>query len=185
MLQIALNTFREIVRNKFFSLILFFGVAFLSLSLILKTLALGEIERMLYDFGLSFIELTGFMIVLFLGGGMLYREIEGRTIYLLISKPIDRSAILLGKFIGFSWILFMIILFLSLILVGLLALNSITIDLLMYAALLGIYLKWLSLLAVILFFSTIASPILSMFVTIATYFIGHNAYVIFDYTSQK
>ncbi len=54
-----------------------------------------------------------------------------------------------------------------------------------YMAVLGIYLKLLSLLAVILFFSTIASPILSMFCTIATYFIGHNAYAILDFSARK
>ncbi len=112
MWNIALNTFREIIRNKFFSLIVFFGVVFLLISLLLRTLALGEIERMLYDFGLSFIELTGFFVVLFLGGGMLYREIEGRTIYLLLSKPIRRSSILIGKFFGFAMILGLITLFL-------------------------------------------------------------------------
>lgn len=58
MWNIALNTFREIIRNKFFSLIAFLGVVFLLLSIILDTLALGEIRRVLFDFGLSFIELT-------------------------------------------------------------------------------------------------------------------------------
>lgn len=67
MFNIALNTFREIIRNKFFSLIAFLGVIFLLLSMVLDTLALGEIRRVLFDFGLSFIELTGLAIVLFLG----------------------------------------------------------------------------------------------------------------------
>lgn len=95
MFNIALNTFREIIRNKFFSLIAFLGVVFILLSLILDTLALGEIRRMLFDFGLSFIELTGFVIILFLGGGMIAREIDGKTIYLMLSKPVSRGAIIL------------------------------------------------------------------------------------------
>lgn len=88
MFVIAQNTIREMTRNKFFSLILFLGVIFICISFLLETLALGELKRMLYDFGLSFIELTGLAVVLFLGGGMLAREIEGRTIYLMLSKPI-------------------------------------------------------------------------------------------------
>lgn len=185
MWNIAINTFREIVRNKFFSLILFFGVVFLCISLALRTLALGEIERMLYDFGLSFIEITGVLVVLFLGGGMLTREIEGRTIYLLLSKPISRRSILLGKFVGFSFILALIISLLSLLLLFLLWWSDVTLDTLLPIALLGIYLKLLILLSVILFFSTVASPILSMFVTIAFYFIGHNAYVMLDFATRK
>lgn len=58
MLTIALNTIRELIRNRFFSLILFLGGVFLIMSFALETLALGELERVLYDFGLSFIELT-------------------------------------------------------------------------------------------------------------------------------
>ena len=71
MFNIALNTFREIIRNKFFGLIAFLGVVFILLSMVLDTLALGEARRVLFDFGLSFIEITGFAIVLFLGGGMI------------------------------------------------------------------------------------------------------------------
>ena len=91
MFTIAQNTIRELVRNRFFSLILFLGGIFILISFALETLALGEITRVLYDFGLSFIELTGFAVILFLGGGMIAREVEGRTIYLMLSKPIARS----------------------------------------------------------------------------------------------
>ncbi|MFZ2255689.1 MAG: hypothetical protein WAW59_02950 [Patescibacteria group bacterium] len=76
MFNIALNTFREIIRNKFFGLIAFLGIIFILLSIVLDTLALGEARRVLFDFGLSFIEITGLAIVLFLGGGMIAREIE-------------------------------------------------------------------------------------------------------------
>ena len=66
MFTIAQNTIRELIRNRFFSVILFLGVAFLLISFMLETLALGELERVLTDFGLSFIELTGLSIILFL-----------------------------------------------------------------------------------------------------------------------
>jgi hypothetical protein len=58
MFNIALNTFREIFRNKFFGLIAFLGVIFLGISLVLDNLAMGESRRVLFDFGLSFIEIT-------------------------------------------------------------------------------------------------------------------------------
>jgi hypothetical protein len=68
MFNIALNTFREMVRNKFFSLILFLSVILIALSFGLDSLALGETKRVIMDFGLSFIELSGFAVVLFLAG---------------------------------------------------------------------------------------------------------------------
>ena len=66
MFTIAQNTIRELVRNRFFSLILFLGVIFILISFALESLALGELRRVLYDFGLSFIELTGLTVILFL-----------------------------------------------------------------------------------------------------------------------
>jgi hypothetical protein len=68
MFNIALNTFRELIRNKFFSLIIFLSIVLILLSLGLNSLALGENKRVIVDFGLSFIELSGFAVILFLAG---------------------------------------------------------------------------------------------------------------------
>ena len=181
MFTIAQNTIRELVRNRFFSLILFLGGIFILISFALETLALGEITRVLYDFGLSFIELTGFAVILFLGGGMIAREVEGRTIYLMLSKPIARSSIILGKFIGFSVVMLAMVAFQTLILLGMLMLRNIAIDPLLGYAIIGIILKLFSLLALILFFSTFVSPMIAMFLTIASYMIGHSGYMMLDY----
>jgi len=58
MFNIALNTFREMVRNRLFSLIIFLSVILIALSLGLDSLALGENKRVIIDFGLSFVELS-------------------------------------------------------------------------------------------------------------------------------
>jgi ABC-type transport system involved in multi-copper enzyme maturation permease subunit len=185
MFNIALNTFREIIRNKFFSLIAFLGIVFVLLSLIIDTLALGEARRVLIDFGLSFIELTGVAIILFLGGGMIAREIEGRTIYLMLSKPIPRGSIILGKFLGFALILLISLIIESIVLVVILAVKDYTPDAVFLMAILATYLKHLALLALILFFSTFVSPILALFVTLASYIIGHSGYAILEYAGLE
>ncbi len=184
MWNIALNTFREIIRNKFFSLIAFLGVVFLLLSIILDTLALGEIRRVLFDFGLSFIELTWFAIILFLWGGMIAREIDGKTIYLMLSKPVSRGSIVLGKFFGFLVVLFLVIVLETTILISILVFKGFVPDMIFFLAVLGIYLKLLSLLALILFFSTFVSPMIAMFMTIASYVIGHSGYTMLEYAFQ-
>ena len=181
MFTIALNTIRELVRNRFFSLILFLGVIFILISFTLESLALGEIKRMLYDFGLSFIELTGLAVILFLGGGMIAREIEGRTIYLMLSKPIGRWSIIIGKFLGFAFVMLLMVGFQTIILLIMLSLRSIPLDPLLAPAILGIILKLFSLLALILFFSAFVSPMIAMFLTIASYMIGHSGYLLLDY----
>lgn len=173
MFNIALNTFREIVRNKFFGIILFLSIILVMLSLGIDSLALGENQRVLTDFGLSFIELSGLAIILFLGGGLIAREIEGRTIYLILSKPIPRGQIILGKFIGFTLVILCVLLIETIILTTILSIQKIPFDLIFFAAIIGVFLKLLSLLALILLFSTFVSPGVALFMTIATTVIGH------------
>jgi len=55
------------------------------------------------------LELSGLAVILFLAGGLIAREIEGRTIYLILSKPIRRGSIIFGKFIGFAVVLFLVV----------------------------------------------------------------------------
>lgn len=181
MFTITLNTIRELIRNKFFSLILFLGVIFLCMSYALETLALGQLERVLYDFGLSFIELTGLAVILFLGGGMIAREIEWRTIFLMLSKPVSRPSIFIGKFLWFALVVIAMVGFQTLLLIGLLIFKGFVLDALLFPAVLGILLKLFSLLVLILFFSTFVSPMIAMFLTIASYIIGHGGYDMLDY----
>ncbi len=184
MFNIALNTFREIIRNKFFGLIAFLGIVFILFSLVLDTLALGETRRVLFDFWLSFIEITGCVIILLLGGNMIAREIEWRTIYLLLSKPIRRGYIVLGKFLWFTIVMSLVLLIESLVLLIVLSSMWFAPDGVFFLALVGIWLKFEVLLALILFFSTWVSPMIAMFLTLMSYIIGHSWYVVLDFANS-
>jgi ABC-type transport system involved in multi-copper enzyme maturation permease subunit len=83
-------------------LIVFFGVILIVFSLLLASLSLGQKDKIILDFGLAMIEVFGIVSVVFVGSQILFKEIEGKTIYLILSKPIKRSAFILGKFIGFG-----------------------------------------------------------------------------------
>lgn len=98
MWNIAFNTFREIVRNRFLYMIVFFAFVFIIFSVALGKLTLGDDNKIIVDFGLAMIEIFGLVGVLFVGSQLLFREIEGKTIFLILSKPIDRYEFLLGKF---------------------------------------------------------------------------------------
>lgn len=95
MLNIAKNTFLEIVRNRFLYLIVFFAFVFILFSLALGKLTIGEGNKVIVDFGLAMIEVFGLISVLFVGSQLLFKEIEGKTIFLILSKPIRRSDFIL------------------------------------------------------------------------------------------
>jgi Cu-processing system permease protein len=116
---------------------------------------------------------------------MIAREIEGRTIFLMLSKPVSRSSIFVGKFLGFASVVLAMVAFQSLLLAGLLVFKEFAIDPLMFPAIMGITLKLIALLVLILFFSTFVSPMIAMFLTIASYIIGHGGYAMLDYAKWE
>ncbi len=97
---IALNTFREAVRDRVLSGLLACAVAVLVFSLALGELALNEEERVVYDIGMASISLFSVVLAVFLGSSLLYKEIQRKTLYVILTKPIQRAEFLLGKYFG-------------------------------------------------------------------------------------
>ena len=97
---IAINTFREAVRDK-----VLYGVLGFAILVLLFTLALGELSgnearRSIHDIGVASISFFSVVIAIFLGSSLLYKEIERKTLYVILPKPIRRWQFLLGKYLG-------------------------------------------------------------------------------------
>ncbi len=174
MFNIALNTFRELARNKILYMIVFFGIALIGFSLVLANLSLGQSDKIVADFGLAMVEIFGIISVIFIGSQLLFREIEGKTVYLILSKPVKRRDFILGKFLGFSAILLLIILIQSVISTIVFLVAKTPLSFLLFASIGFIYLKLLLLFAIILFFSTFISPLLSILLVMGVYIISHS-----------
>jgi ABC-type transport system involved in multi-copper enzyme maturation permease subunit len=97
---IALTTFREAVRDKILYTLLFFALAMIGVSSLIADLTIGEYGRIVRNLGLAAIDVFGLMIAIFVGIGLVYKEIERKTIYTIASKPIARWQFLLGKYLG-------------------------------------------------------------------------------------
>jgi len=184
MFVIAQNTFRELLRSKLVSLILFVGIALILLSLGLKTISLWETSRMLIDYGLSFTELTGVVLILIITPWLITREISERTLYLLLAKPIPRERIILGKWLWLAWVLGCVVLSQTLVLWVLFFLEHIPIEWIFWVALLGIYGKLLILSAISLFLTIWVSPFIAQFATLVLYWIGHSTFLILDFSDR-
>ena len=180
MFNITFNTFRELVRSRILTLIVVFSAMLIVFSLVLASLSLGQSERLVLDFGLSMIELSGLVAVVFVGGQMLYREIEGRTIYLILSKPVGRKDFILGKFFGFALVLAVVFLAETAVLSGLLLFNGFAFSEIFFLAAAFSYLKLLVTFAIVLFFSTFAAPMLSILFSIAVFIASHSANAVID-----
>jgi ABC-type transport system involved in multi-copper enzyme maturation permease subunit len=175
-LAIAGNTYRETIRDKvLYNLILFALIMILS-SLALSQLTLGNEDKVILDLGLSSISIFGTLIAIFIGIGLVYKELEKRTVYALLAKPIHRYELILGKYLGLLFTLFVNLIIMT---VGLelALLYTGRIELAGYIRLLpAVYLIFLSLAlvtALALLFSTFSTPALSALFTFFLWIIGH------------
>lgn len=178
---LALNAFREIIRGRFFSLIVFFVLVEICGLLFLNALSLGQAEYIVVDMGLSFIELSGVFMILFFGNRLLAREFEEKTIYLTLSRPVSRGSIIFGKFLGFSANMLILVLVLSLVLIALMVFCGVSISGIFLLSLFGIFLKILILTAVALFFAIFLSSGMATFATLAVYIVAHSGYALLEF----
>ncbi|MEO0128275.1 MAG: ABC transporter permease subunit [candidate division WOR-3 bacterium] len=99
-LAIAENTFKESLRQRIMLLLIIFSILLIIISLFLEPFALGESPKLLRDFGMAVASLFGILVVIIIGSTLIHKDIEKRTIYTVIAKPVKRSEIILGKFLG-------------------------------------------------------------------------------------
>jgi ABC-2 family transporter len=99
-IAIAQNTLREVARERVVLVLALFGLALVVASQALSPLALGEGRKVVIDFGLAGASLLATVLTVFLGSTLLHKELERRTVYSILAKPIRREEFLVGKFVG-------------------------------------------------------------------------------------
>ena len=99
---VALNTFKETIRNRVLLNILIFAVALILLSLVVGEWSMYQQVKVIKDFGLSAMSIFGLLIAVFIGIRLMVQELEQKTIYLIVSKPIRRWEFVFGKYLGLS-----------------------------------------------------------------------------------
>ncbi|MFN8577387.1 MAG: ABC transporter permease [Candidatus Sericytochromatia bacterium] len=173
LLPIAFNTYKEAIRDKVLYIILVFSVVMIAGSLILSALSLGQNDKIVIDLGLASISIFGVLITLFVGTNLLNKEIDKKTIYLLLTKPLTKSGFIIGKHIGLSLTLFVIISLMTLFFYGLVYFVTGEFNPIYLQAIFLTYIELILLIAIAIFFSTIAPPTMSAIYTLAIYIIGH------------
>src|SRR5215510_6087789 len=104
--QVAVNVFKESVRDKVLYNLVAFAVLLMSVSYLIGQLTAGQDVKIIKDLGLAAISVFGLLIAVFIGIGLVWKEVERKSIYSVLSKPITRSQFVLGKFAGLALTLF-------------------------------------------------------------------------------
>jgi ABC-type transport system involved in multi-copper enzyme maturation permease subunit len=171
---IARNTFREAVRNKILYSLLFFAVLIILSAVAVGRLSLHEEVRMTRDIGLWGIDIFGVIIAVFVGVNLLYKELDLKTVYTILPKPIHRWQFVLGKWLGMLLTLAVQVGVMALVLAGTLAVQGAPFDLPLAKATWLLYLNVMVVTSVAVLFSAFSSPFLSGFFALGIFILGRS-----------
>ena len=173
---IARNAFREAVRDRVLYNLVLFVLLLTVAAIFIGELSGGQERKVIVDLGLSAMLLFGVFIAIFVGVGLVYKEIERRTVYTIFAKPVSRGEFLLGKYLGLCLTLLVNVLVMgggvSLALIYVSGgLDPLVISI--WPGILLLYVELTILTAVALLFSSFSSPALSALLTFFVFIIGH------------
>lgn len=171
---IAKNTFREAVRDRVLYNLVFFVLLIVAAAVFLGELTAGNEARVIVNLGLTAVLFFGAFISIFVGVGLVSKEIERRTVYAIFSKPVGRGEFIVGKYLGLCLTLLVNVSVMTIgIVLALLYVGGGALILSVAAAALLIYFELLLLTAIAILFSSFSSPTLSALLTFLIFIIGH------------
>lgn len=172
-LSIALNTFRETIRNKILYVILAFALLVIGLCYFLANLSVGELTRIIIDVGLASIHIFGVVMAIFLGITLVSHEVERKTVFLILSRPVPRWEFIVGKAFGLCGTLALVTLIMtaSLFLVHAGYEGASEVGILVAST--GIFMEIVLLICFASLFSSFTTPVLSAIFTLSIFLIGH------------
>ncbi|MFQ5657403.1 MAG: ABC transporter permease [Candidatus Methylomirabilales bacterium] len=183
-IAIALNTFKEAVRDRILYTLLVFALALIGSSVILTRLTVGGEEKIIKDLGLACILIFGTLIAVFIGIGLVSKEIDKKTIYTIIAKPIHRYEFILGKYLGLIITLFVNVFVMALGLFLLVSLMEGSWDPKLLPAVFLIFVELMVTTAVATLFSSFTTPTLSAIFTLSIFVIGHLSRDLKEFAAQ-
>lgn len=177
---VAKNTFREAIRDKVLYVLLFFAVATILSSKLLGYVSVGEDRKVIVDISLTSISVFGALIAIFVGTNLVYKEIDKRTIYTILSTPIWRFEFILGKFAGLLALLAVVCSVTGAVAAAYVALLGGEVGPAFFVAVFLIFMKLALLTSVSVCLSTLTSPILGALIVFSFYVLGHATGVLVD-----
>jgi ABC-type transport system involved in multi-copper enzyme maturation permease subunit len=172
---VALNTFREAVRDRVLYNLIFFALLMIAAAVLVGQISIGIEHLVIVNLGLTAISIFGLVMAIFIGVGLVYKEIDKRTLYALLARPLRRRQFLVGKYAGLLLTLAVNTALMTLGLAVALFYVSRTFvrsDLSILVAVYFILLKLALVTALALLFSCFSTPMLSTVFTLGLYLAG-------------
>ena len=178
-------TFTELYRSKIFYLSLLLGFCLLGITFIAYSFTYGEALRVSLDFGVGMLSLSSCAISIFMGVTLISKELDNRTIYMIISRPVSRTSFLIGKICGLSGILIVNVIILAIVTLSMYFFVGGEFQPLILWNVLYIIFEALLLLLIVLLCSLMTNSIITVLISICIYVIGHSLGEVFNLSMVK
>jgi ABC-type transport system involved in multi-copper enzyme maturation permease subunit len=170
---VVANTFREAIRDKVLYNLVFFALLVMGASVVIGNMTLGETIKIILDLSLAAMSVFGLLIAIFVGIGLVHKEIQRRTVYMLLAKPILRRNFVIGKYVGLMLVIALNVAVMTAALLALIAFYSPEgVSAGLFVAVLLILVELMVVTAVAVLFSTFSTPTLSAMLTLGVWLIG-------------
>jgi hypothetical protein len=168
-----MNTAREAVRSKLLYSLLFFAILIILAGVALAALSYVERERILQDVGIASIRLFSVAIAIFVGVGLIHKEVERRTVQTILSKPLSRAEFLLGKYLGLVMIIWLQMAIMVAFFVGVSLITGAPLGVSHWASFLLTAIELAVVVAFATLFSAFTTPMLASFFSCGLWVMGH------------
>ena len=176
-IAIAKNTFREALRGKLFYIILIFALGAIGSTKMFSFFTPREEMKMIQDMGFLFITIFGVLIAAILGARLIYEELDKKTIYTVLSKPVRRYEFILGKLVGAIFVLFIYLCFVTTMLLAVLYLKERTLNFEIFKAIFLIFISLSLVSSIAVMISIFSTMWISIILALFLYMVGN----IFEY----
>ena len=174
LIVVARNVFLEVIRDRILYLAGLFALFMVLAAVMLPQVAVSASNKIFLDVGLAAINLFTLVVAIFVGTGLVNKEIEKKTVLVLIAKPVSRFEIILGKYLGLAAVIGLLMLVQTGIFIILLTVRSFEFPAgSMLVAIAFMYLEMLLIIAITILFGVFTSSLLATLLSFGTYLVGH------------
>lgn len=183
---LAITTYREAIRSKALYSVFFFMLILLFLASFFGSATVGDRLKVIKDFGLTSLSLFSVIYIIIIGTSLLHKELEQKTVFVVLARPISRSEFILGKFLGLVLTLTSLIILMSAILSLFVYVFEGSLDVQLFRAYYHIYLQSFMVCGLCIFFSAmVVTPVLSGAFSLAVFIAGRSSEYLLEFAKQS
>ncbi len=170
--SIALNTFRESVREKLLFVALIFGGILTLSTYLLSPLAVGAKQKIVTDVSLASISILGVLAAIFVGSTLVRKEVDKKAVFMVLTRPVSRLQYLIGKFIGVVMAISLLVLVMTGFMVLMMLIGKAEFKPALFVAVYLSALEITVMCSVVIFFSTFTTPVLTLLFSMCIFVAG-------------